>query len=59
MNVSGERLLWPLVNRELRLKWPSVRVGSAGEWGFAAVLLLAAILLVPRLVNVHILQVLR
>ena len=59
MNVSGERLLWPFVNRELRLRWPSVRVGSAGEWGFAALLLLAAVFLVPRLVNVHIFQVLR
>jgi membrane-bound metal-dependent hydrolase YbcI (DUF457 family) len=59
MNVSGERLLWPFVNRELRLRWPSVRVGSAGEWGFASLLRLAAGFLVPRLVNVHILQVLR
>ncbi|MCL6595829.1 MAG: metal-dependent hydrolase [Firmicutes bacterium] len=37
LNVSGERLLWPLSGREIRLRWPSVRVGSLGE---AAVLLL-------------------
>lgn len=31
MNVAGERLLWPLTRRELRLRWPSFRVGSAWE----------------------------
>ena len=31
LNVSGEYLLWPFVRKELRLKWPSWRVGSAWE----------------------------
>lgn len=31
LNVSGEHLLWPLNRRELRLRWPSFRVGSGWE----------------------------
>ena len=31
LNVAGEHLLWPLVGKELRLRWPSFRVGSVWE----------------------------
>lgn len=48
LNVAGEHLLWPLVRRELRLPWPSVRVGTVGEATlFAAMSLGAAALLSP------------
>lgn len=42
LNVSGEHFLWPLNRRELRLRWPSFRVGSGWETVLALGMLVLA-----------------
>lgn len=52
LNVSGEHLLCPFVRKELRLKWPSWRVGSAWEF-VVLVAMLAAVAGILRPEVVH------
>jgi membrane-bound metal-dependent hydrolase YbcI (DUF457 family) len=47
LNVAGEWLLWPVVRREVRLAWPSVRVGSLGE-GLVTLALVALVVVAAR-----------
>jgi len=53
MNVSGEHLLWPLSGKEIRLKWPHIRVGTAGEILVVVGLIIVGAFTIPHLVLPH------
>lgn len=49
MNVSGARLLWPLSPKEIRLRWPHIRVGTAGEFLVIVGLVVLGVATAPHL----------